>query len=1100
MPRCLMLTVLVLVGVAAAAAEPEQPDDQKEWNVASPPGESRHLPIDVETGTWMSLDVSPDGQRIVFDLLGDIYALPMDGGEATKLTGGMAWDMQPRYSPDGMRIAFTSDRAGGDNVWIMDADGGNPRQVTEEDFRLLNNPVWHPDGRFVAARKHFTTRRSLGTGEIWLYAAAGGGGVQIVERPDKEFQKELGEPAFSPDGRYLYFTRNSTPGNTFEYAQDTNREIFQIHRLELETGEIEPVASGPGGAVRPTPSPDGRQLAFVRRERSEDSFDTALFVKDLRSGGERMLYPNLDRDMQETWGVQGLYPNFAWTPDSAALIFWAEGRIQRLDVRSGEVSNIPFHVRDEREALLPVRASVKVAPDQVQARMTRFAAVSPDGRQAVFEAFGRLWLKPLEGNAEPQRLTRDQEDAFELYPAWSRDGRRIVFVRWTDGGLGQIHVVSGSGGRSRAVTRDPGHYRHPRFSPDGATLVFERASGGYLVSPDWSVDPGIYRMPADGGDMVRLTDAGRHPHFSANADRIFYTNDISPPREEEPAHELVSVDMNGADRRVHATSHFTTRMEVSPSGEWLAFRENYHAFVLPMPPAGKLELSRDAEALPIRRASVTGAEFLTWADGASLTWTVGPLLYRADMAELFAPEPRRAAGMNSTGERRAEAEADVALGEGGEVDRQRGRKVADLSVTRPAAKPSGTIALTGARIVTMNAEDQVIESGVVVIRDNRIAAVGTENEVNVPADARRLDLQGRSMLPGLIDVHAHGAQGVDDLVPQQNWLALAHLALGVTTVHDPSNEASEVFAAAEYQRAGLILAPRIFSTGEILYGARSELLAHIDELDDARAHVRRLKAQGAISVKNYNQPRRDQRQMVVSAAREEGLISVAEGGSLYHMDMNIIADGNTGLEHNLPPERFYDDVLQFWGASGVGYTPTLVVTYGGLRGEDWFYQEGNVWEHPLLSRFVPPDVLRPRAVRRQMAPEADFQPFRDAAANARRLMERDVMVNIGAHGQREGLAAHWEIWGFVQGGMTPMQALETATRNPARYLGMDADIGSIEQGKLADLLVVDGNPLQDIRVTDRVAYVVLNGRVYEGGTMSEVVTGERRLAPFYWQR
>ena len=1100
MPRCLMLTALVLAGVAAAAAEPEPGDDQEEWDVESPPGESRNIPIDVETGTWMSLDVSPDGQRIVFDLLGDIYALPIGGGEASKLTSGMAWDMQPRFSPDGRHIAFTSDRAGGDNVWIMNADGGNPRQVTEEDFRLLNNPVWHPDGRFVAARKHFTTRRSLGTGEIWLYATAGGGGVQIVERPDKEFQKELGEPAFSPDGRYLYFTQNSTPGNTFEYAQDTNQEIFQIRRLELESGEVEPVVTGPGGAVRPTPSPDGRHLAFVRRERSEDSFDTALFVKDLRSGRERLLYPDLDRDMQETWGVQGVYPNFAWTPDGAALVFWAEGRIQRIDVASGDVGNIPFHVRDERKALLPIRATVEVAPDQVQARMIRFAGVSPDGRQAVFEAFGRLWLKALDGDAEPRRLTRDQQDAFELYPSWSRDGRRIVFVRWTDQGLGEIHVVSATGGRSRAVTDDPGHYRHPRFSPNGRTLVFERVSGGYLVSPDWSVDPGIYRMPAEGGDRVRVTDAGRYPHFAADGERIFFTHNAAPPREEEPAHELVSVDLNGAERRVHATSHFTTRMEVSPSGEWLAFRENYHAFVLPMPPAGQLELSRSAEALPTRRASETGAEFLSWADGGSLTWTVGPELYGADMEVLFArPDP--AQGGEVAGERAADAGVAAADAEDEDEDEHpRGRLVANLSVSRPAEKPSGTLALTGARIVTMNAEDRVIESGVVVVRDNRIVAVGPQDEVTVPEDARRLDLQGRSLLPGLIDVHAHGAQGEDDLVPQQNWLALAHLAFGVTTVHDPSNEASEIFAAAEYQRAGLILAPRIFSTGEIIYGARSELLAHIDELEDARAHVRRLKAQGAISVKNYNQPRRDQRQMVVTAAREAGLMSVAEGGSLYHMDMNLIADGNTGLEHNLPPERFYEDVLDFWAASGVGYTPTLVVTYGGLRGEDWFYQEGDIWEHPLLSRFVPPDVLRPRAVRRQMAPEADFQPFRDAAANARRLMERGVMVNIGAHGQREGLASHWEIWGFAQGGMTPMQALKTATVNPARYLGMDADIGSIEPGKLADLLVVDGNPLEDIRVTDRVAYVVLNGRVFEGGTMNEILTGERRLAPFYWQR
>jgi imidazolonepropionase-like amidohydrolase len=239
--------------------------------------------------------------------------------------------------------------------------------------------------------------------------------------------------------------------------------------------------------------------------------------------------------------------------------------------------------------------------------------------------------------------------------------------------------------------------------------------------------------------------------------------------------------------------------------------------------------------------------------------------------------------------------------------------------------------------------------------------------------------------------------------------------------------------------------------------------------------------------------------MVVTAAREAGLMVVAEGASLYHMDMNLIADGNTGIEHNVPPETFYADMLQFWPETGVGYTPTLVVTYGGLRGEDWFYQNEDIWRHGLLSRFVPPHVLEPRAVRRQIAPRTDFQPFIDAADNARKLMERGVLVNIGAHGQREGLASHWEIWGFAMGGMSPMQALATATINPARYLGLDGDVGSIETGKLADLLVVDGNPLVDIRTTDDVAYVVLNGRVLEGGTLAETVTGDRTLAPFYWQ-
>jgi imidazolonepropionase-like amidohydrolase/Tol biopolymer transport system component len=1044
-----------------------------EWSVDSPPGERRDVPIDVRTGTWLSVDVSPDGKRVAFDLLGDLYETPIEGGEARALTSGLSWDMQPRYSPDGAHVAFTSDRAGGDNIWIVGVDGGAPRQITKEDFRLLNNPAWHPQGRYVAARKHYTTRRSLGTGELWLYSLDGGDGVQLVKRPSEEYQKELGEPAFSADGRYLYYTQNSSPGATFEYAQDVNKAIFTIRRYEMAGGKIDTAVEGPGGAVRPTPSPDGRWLAYVRRLRTDDAFETALFLKDLRTGEERPLYTDLDRDMQETWAVHGVYPNMDWTPDSREIVFWAGGGIKRIDVDARTVRDIPFHVAGSRASIAPPRFPVDVAPERVQAKMIRFAGAAPDGKRVVFEAFGRLWLRDVQGG-EARALTRDDSGAFELYPSWSRDGKQIVFVRWTDAGLGEIHVVAGAGGRSRKVTANPGHYLTPRFSPDARTIVFERSTGGQLTSPLWSMDPGVYLIPTAGGEAKRLTDKGRNPHFGAASDRVYLTEDAQPAKESEPAHELVSVDLNGKDRRVHAKSHYAARMDVSPDSAWIAFRENHHIYVAALPPAGAVELSTKMKSVPMRRASDVGGDFPSWVDGGRLTWTVGPELHEAQMQALFAPV------------------ADEAKARGGQ-------RIATLEIAQQADAPRGVVALTNARIVTMNEAERVIDNGVIVIRDNRIVAVGAAGETSIPADARRLDLGGRSVTPGLIDIHAHGPQGVNDIVPQQNWSALAHLALGVTTVHDPSNQASEIFAAAEYQRTGKILAPRIFSTGEVIYGARSENFASVDTIEDARKHVQRLKAQGAISVKNYNQPRREQRQMVVAAAREAGLMVVAEGGSLYHMDANIIADGNTGLEHNMPPERFYDDVLQFWPATGVGYTPTLVVTFGGMRAEDWFYQEGEVWKHPILSRYVPPHILQPRAVRRQMAPESDHVGFRDSAANAKRLMERGVLVNIGAHGQREGLGSHWEIWSFALGGMTPMQALKAATINPARYMGFARDLGSIEPGKLADLLVLDGDPLEDIRVTDDIAYVILNGRVYEGGALKETVTGERQLAPFYWQ-
>ncbi|MFK8030620.1 MAG: amidohydrolase family protein [Gammaproteobacteria bacterium] len=1044
-------------------------DDKKktEWVVDTPPGETVEIDIDTRSGTWMSLDVSPDGRTIAFDLLGDIYTLPISGGRATRVHSGVSWSMQPRFSPDGSEIAFTSDAGGGDNIWIMKANGDDPRQLTKEDFRLLNNPYWSPDGRYIVARKHYTTTRSLGTGEIWMYHRNGGSGVAVIEKPSPKHQKEIGEPAFSPDGRYIYYSMDVTSGARFQYAQDSNGEVFQIRRHDLHTNETVPFVTGAGGAVRPAPSPDGRYLAFVRRIRLQ----SALYLKDLETGDEFPIYEDLDRDMQEVWAVHGVYPNMNWMPDSDSIVFWAKGKIKRINIRSRQVTDIPFKVNDTRTVYNAPRPTFDVAPDKFDTHMVRNAEASPDGRQVVFETNGKLFVMDLP-NGTPKRLTRDEDDSFEYDPTWSRDGRSVAFVSWNDKELGHIHQVRARGGKSRRLTQTPGHFHGPRYAPDDNSIVFEARRGGNLTSPNYAMNTGVFLINSGGGDARQVTSNGRNPHFGARTDRLYVT------RRGEGGQTLVSIDLNGEAARTLAKGEFLRRFEVSPDDQYIAFRENYHVYALPLPPGGKpLTLTTKVGSVKMTRASGDGGNFPNWSNGGdTLNWSLGSTLFSANVSELFKLRSKD-----------DDASKYVAPANG-----------SSMSMELAADKPDSLVALTGARIVTMtDAEGGVIENGTVIVDGNRIVEVGAADSVDVPAGARTVDVSGKTIIPGLIDAHAHGSQGVG-MIPQQNWKNYATLALGVTTVFDPSNDATAIFAASEMQRAGTILAPRIYSTGDIVYGARSSSFALINSVDDAKEHIRRLKAQGAIAVKNYNQPRREQRQQVTTAAREENMLSVSEGGALFHMDLSMVADGNSAIEHNIPQSMLYSDVLQFWKQTNVAYTPTLVVTYGGLTAEHYWYKQTDVWKHPILSNFVPPRVLQPRSVRRVTAPEEEFYHV-TSAATAKKLADVGVNVSIGAHGQREGLASHWEMWGFAQGGMSPVEAIRSATMAPAQKLGFDRDLGSVEEGKLADLIILDANPLDDIYQTDRINMVMLNGRLYDAATLNERVTGSRTTKAFYWK-
>ena len=431
------------------------------------------------------------------------------------------------------------------------------------------------------------------------------------------------------------------------------------------------------------------------------------------------------------------------------------------------------------------------------------------------------------------------------------------------------------------------------------------------------------------------------------------------------------------------------------------------------------------------------------------------------------------------------------------MDDQTAAESIAIGFAQPTDRPAGTVAIVDAKVVTMGPSG-VIDHGVVVIKNDRIAAVGRLGKVKVPKDAFVIKANGRVVTPGFIDTHAHGPMAAVGLTPQQNWVNLARLAFGVTTIHDPSNETHSIFASSELAKAGMITSPRTFSTGKILYGATGSFRAEIDSLDDARFHLSRMKAVGAFSVKSYNQPRRDQRQQVIAAARELKMMVVPEGGSTFMHNMTMIVDGHTGIEHTLPVQTAYDDVMDLWRGTGVGYTPTLNVAYGGISGEQYWYQIDDLWLHSRLRTFVPPHVLDPRSRRRQKSPLEDYNHIR-VAEIAKQVVDEGGLVQAGGHGQLAGICTHWEMWSFVQGGMTPMQSLTCGTLNGAKYLGLDGDLGSIENGKLADLVIYQrgADPTKNIRHTEKIQSVMIGGRTYQADRMNQFGSSSPR-PPLYW--
>ncbi|NKB88804.1 MAG: amidohydrolase family protein [Acidobacteria bacterium] len=1071
--RSLVVTLLTLLASPAATAQ------KKGLSLEA----TRTIAFTTSEGTYMNVDVSPDGSTLVFDLLGDLYTLPAAGGQAVRLTSGLAHDTQPTFSPDGTRVAFISDRSGSDNLWVLDLtdEAAKPEAISTERAKVVSTPEWDPDGEYLLARR---------SGDLWLYHVDGGSGLQLS---DSDRVRGITGPTFGPEGRYIYFAAS---GGGFPSGL-ARVNGWQARRLDRVTGDVVSITASPNGAYRPRVSPDGHWMVYGARVDAQ----TGLRIRDLRSSRERWLAFPIDRDNAERPGVLDLMPRWDFTPDSAAVVLATGGTFHRIALEDGADTTIAFSADVEIDLGPFVFFESPHDDGPVHVRNVRYAGANADSDRIVFSALSKLWTMALP-DGTPAELVHQPFGQFQ--PVFSNDGAWIAYVTWDDVDGGHLWKVPSSGGNPVRLTEHAGFYLHPAWSPDDSKLALVREDAAVFRNI-WSRNTGeIVWLPAtgDGLSIVGSAPSDNRLTFSAEGDRIRFVASVASGAFDgsRPARsELVSVRLDGTDRRVVANINAETWEAVpSPDGQWLAWttREDVYVAALPFSPEPP-SIGESSGPGPVKRVTREGGLDIHWEDGSdTLAWVFGDTYYRFGLEDaLWEAEPEEddaddgapdgdASDDGATTDATVGDDAD-STGTDADIDAvdeepegpQPTEFVVNLDVDRRI--PRGAKAIVGATVVPMTGAEATIPDGVVLIEDNRITAVGSRDEVTIPDGTEIFDASGKFVIPGLIDLHAHLRQPREVFV-QTNWSYLANLAYGVTSARDVSTS-SDSFAYAELVETGAVWGPRIYSTGRAMTSGN----AKIDSLEDARAMLRHYKKLGTDVVKQYMQPHRRQRQWVIQAAMEEEMNVTNEGGGDLRLNITQILDGYTGLEHSLPIADVYDDVVQLIAQSQTWYTPTLVVSYGGPTAEWYFYQTTEVHDDPKLSRFTPHDDLDRRTRRGQMNALDEYH-FIAVAEGAARVLQAGGNVGMGAHGEQQGICAHWEIWALQMGGLTNYDALRTATSIAADGLGRAADLGTIEVGKLADLVVLDANPLADIRNTNTVRLVIKNGDVHDGDTLARL--------------
>ena len=1111
-------------------------------------------------GTWISLDVSPDGQSLVFDLLGHLYTMPIAGGRATAITSGMAYDAQPRWSPDGKRIVFVSDRSGGENLWTMSLDKKDTVQLTKGNDNLYTSPTFTPDGKYVVASK---SGGLGGAAKLWMFHVDGGNGVTLLSGAPPQL-KAMGA-AFGKEARYIWYAARQG-----DWQYNSVGPQYQLYVYDRENGKTSQMSTRFGSAFRPALSPNGKLLVYATRFETK----TGLRIRNLDTQAEEWLAFPVQRDETESRAPLDAYPGYAFTPDSKAVVVSYGGEIWRVPVDKSSATKIPF----EAEVKLEMGPEVKFAyradtSSSFTSHQVRDIAPSPDGTKLAFTSLDRVYVVDLP-TGTPKRVS--SAEGGEFGPVWSPDSRSLAWVTWSDQSGGQIMRATwpaGSRNGAPAVTqisRNAGLYSDLAWSPAGDRIVVTRAAaremqeaGAAFFGP---AAADFVWLPATGGPATLIMPAAGlgNAHFTTNPERIYAYGRRDG---------LVSFRWDGTDMRSHlkVTGPMPPSETVSGGGQsmtldagldhdasrrWSGGRAAHAVFgdddpaepnpvpqappaaLVMMAPKGDLALAQvgmdlytvtvpqlgsapatvsvanpATASVPVRKLNDVGGEFPAWSsDGRKVMWSLANAVWTYDLDRARVVEDslkadaraKAAAKRDSAGPAAAvRPPLDSAARSDSAKKAKPGYKAPEQRIAVSAVRdtPRGAVVLRGGRAITMKGKE-IVDNADVVVQDNRIVAVGPRGSVALPPNAKVIDVTGKTVMPGFVDTHYHPQWLTPNIHTNQVWQYLATLAYGTTTTRDPQTASTDFLSYGDRVESGEVLGPRIYTTGPGVFSSEQ-----IKDLDHARTILKRYaQYYDTKTLKMYMTGNRQQRQWVIMAAKELGLMPTTEGGLDFKLNITHGIDGYPGIEHTLPITPKYDDVFEWYKATQLTNSPTLIVEYGGPFGEGWFYQSEDLLHDAKLRHFTHPVDFDTKVRRRGQGNAPGPAGFAVKEEYAMWQHAQDVAktvaaggrIGVGSHGQLQGLGMHWEIWLLQSGGLSQHDALRAATIVGAEAIGMGQDLGSLEPGKLADIIVLDRDPLADIRNTNSLAMVMKNGRLYDANTLDEVYPRQRKLAAQQW--